>query len=1322
MAWPGMKYVIIWVLFAGFFLTSQNVFSVNYHVTNTTLRGQVTNAGTGNPIIGAKITVNGNSTYSIIQGQYSMFITPPGSYTVSCTKAGFDAFTSATISFPVGTITDLNIQLQETAYPSPALSANLDTNQHVVNLLWEKPVGDYELLYDDGIEDSFTVWSQSGNMNALKFTPVSYPVSILGGSVNIGQTSDYPAGSNPLVTFQIVIMDAGGPGGTPLNILAGPLDVTPSGLGWVSFALSSAVSVQTGDFFIVMVQGGNAPNASGLAVDITSPKFRSFSKNISGSGAWQQANGNFMIRALVNGAGGPPSLLKSTDNSGSYDVWRLRQGEESNPQAWTFLATVNTNHLADAAWNNLPCGPYLWAVSARYPVNRLSAPALSNIIGKCWTAAVTVNLNMSCAASSPRGTFVQLRNLVYTDTLYCAYSDSSGLITFPRVWKGSYSVSAVKFAYQNYTVNISVTADALVGITLLQRKSPPANLRVDSLSLNSTWDVPYYNQTLLDEDWSGGSIPVSGWTIDGGNHWMISTSNGHPAPSAFFNWTPRIYNYSQSIVSPLITGLNSPILTLKFDLSLENFSPSASEQLAAEISTGTTWVTIKTWNNAGGDISWTREELDISAYANTMFRIRFRASGSDSYQINGWYIDNILIYASESAHLLSPCIYGYNFYLDNILLATVSSNSFTIPGTLVHYDSTYNACVLAIYTSGYSASDCQLLTSRFLWPPGNFHGTAMTDTALLQWDKPVYHIDTNYFTPLGLLGYNVYKDDSLLTFISGPDVLAYYDTGLDPGSYNYKVSAVYDLALYGHPAQQGHSVAVGPVNVQIHYGIPLPFSEPWNQGSFTYQKWTFPSGPGNWAISQAIGNPAPSAEFTGMPQQTAYNQILESPALDATQYSCASIWLDFDLKLNNITPTGTDTLILDVYYNRCWHQKAASLNLADTGWVEYHIDISVVKQKGFKFRFRASGQNSSDIQAWYIDNISVYPVCLPAENLSGEAFAMDVHLQWSPPQCNGGGNPMNQGFEEQDFPPVGWDRIISNTSATWSHTGISSPVGVHSGNYSAGLYWDYYHQDEWLIAKNIYVNGNLQFWSMAYQGSAHGDHYYVQVSTDQGQSWVTLLDMSALPPFPGAGGYNHWQLPYVVDMSSFLGDVVDIAWHAMDANSQGLWYYWAIDDCTMGGKKIPISQDQPYYDVYRKSIAGTDFLKINTSPVLDTAFIDVNLPEGGFKYYIQIVNPVCTLSLSSDTITIDVITSVQQSKAQGVISIYPNPASDWVRIRSDSPVISAELLNILGEAMFEFNLVESKEPLLSLSGIPPGLYFLKVLTRNSCRNISLIVQ
>ena len=280
-------------------------------------------------------------------------------------------------------------------------------------------------------------------------------------------------------------------------------------------------------------------------------------------------------------------------------------------------------------------------------------------------------------------------------------------------------------------------------------------------------------------------------------------------------------------------------------------------------------------------------------------------------------------------------------------------------------------------------------------------------------------------------------------------------------------------------------------------------------------------------------------------------------------------------------------------------------------------------------------------------------------------------------------------------------------------------MGVHSGDYSAGLSWDYYHQDEWIIARNIYIDGNLHFWSFAYQGSAHSDHYYVQVSTDHGQSWVTMLDMSVLPPFPGTGGYNHWQQPYVVDMSSFFGDAVDIAWHAVDGNNQGLWYYWGIDDCSVGSKKLHLKTGPSYYDVYRSAGTSNNYSKINLAPVYDTSYIDPDLPAGQYHYYIQIVNPDCSADLASDTVMVDVMTSVQDGKNHNGIKVFPNPTHDRIMIRSAMPFDRLILTDLPGKVVMDAAFRNESETMLDLSGLTPGLYILKVIWGSSCSIVKI---
>ncbi|MCX6250139.1 MAG: choice-of-anchor J domain-containing protein [Bacteroidetes bacterium] len=1278
------------------------------------LQGVITNTLTGNPIIGAKVTVSGQVTYSVSGGNYLLDVNSPGTYTVTCTKAGFDGYTSVPVTFQAGITITLNIPLLETANPVPSVTAVFDSAGPNVHLSWPLPSGLYEKLYDDGIQDDFTIWATQGNKNAVKFTPIGYPAKITGGSVNIGASSNYPGSSNPFVPFQVFIYDATGAGGMPGNVIAGPVDVIPVALGWVEFTVPNPPTIDAGNLYIAMSQGGNTPNAAGLAIDQTNPQFRSVSKF--GSSPWLPGDGNYMIRAVISGPGGPGTLMYKPLSVQDYQVWRLRQGEEQNPYVWTSVGLATATNIIDNSWPSLPCGPYRWSVKAHYSQNRWSISTFSNVLGKCWTVPTGVHVDLSCTAEEVAGTSVHLKNLVYPDTLYVASLDTSGFIMFPKVWKGTYELKISRFGYQAFQQTYAITKDTTFAVILLQVTSKPQNLIVNNKSLKATWQPPSISEQIFQESWDTANFFNHEWTVQGGFNWVFSLTNGKPAPSVMFASAPQVTNYNETLTSKYITGDYSTVLQLNYLIMLDNYGATTVNQMAVEIWDGTNWNTLKTYSNLVGDFSWINESLDISAYSNLTFKFRFRAFGGDSFDINAWYIDNIRILATESKQNMLACVLGYNFYLQNILLGFTSDTTFSIPENDVQYGGNYTACVQAVYGSGSSSRICCPFTSNYLVPPTGLQGTGIQNSALLTWNKPV--LDTTSLPPPGLVGYYIYRGGLIHDSVMQPDTLHYYDYGLDPGTYFYDITAKYDLASYGFPGQYDQSMKDGPDSVVINYGYLLPFLETWDQATFGYQNWIFDPDQGNWNISASEGNPPPCAVFSGDPPRLNYASALESSVLNAIGVNCATVWLDYDCRILNNTPAGTEKLSVGVYYNNIWHGIAEYKNDQDQNWFPVHKNISAVSGKPFRIRFLAEGLNSAELQSWTIDNIHVYGISFPARDLSAGAEGVGIRLTWNPPKCTVG-NPLNEGFEESVFPPPLWTQIITNATDTWQHTTSASPLGSHSGNYAAGIPNAYAHQDEWLIAHNIYVTGPLTFWSYGFQGSVHLDHYYVKVSADSGATWQVMFDLSALPPYPGTGGFNQWNEAYTIDMSYYEGMVLDIAWQAVDGDGLGIWYPWSIDDCMIGSRKLSPIESGSFagYDVYRKNPDSVNFTKLNTGLVPETTFFDPSPPVGQIMYFVNAVFNGCAPT-PSDTILI-VFTTNSEVNDLGII-VFPNPAKDILHIRSDQgfapniPAISERritdvvLTNYLGQVVFKKENPGTLNFDLPVNTFRQGLYILRI--------------
>ncbi|MCX6282346.1 MAG: T9SS type A sorting domain-containing protein [Bacteroidetes bacterium] len=720
-----------------------NTVDFSLYPNPATLTGHVYSYASGLPIKGAKIVVNGNVGYSVEGGLYTVSVFPGGSFPATFKKAGFGDTTTTAITLTAGVTTTLNMNMQEATNPaSPAFIAALNGGANAVNLSWNVPKGKYEIIYDDGIQELSTVWADAGNLNAVKFTPYAYPVTLDGGSVNIGLEADYASGTTPgsLHNFKIQAYDATGPGGTPGTPLGHAVTITPTSFGWNEFTLTDNITITSGNYYLVMTQLGTPPTAARLGVDTTATQLRSYSKFVSGSGAWLPANGNFMIRSVVYGVPAP------TDNSQGvvgYQVYRLFQGQQGAlPSTWqTFPGnTPTTTSCVDPTWPSLPDSAFMWAVKAHYTNNRWSPYIFSNVLGKNRTASVTVNVLLTCDSMPKAGSLVKLTCTVPTvDSVYTGLTDNFGTVTFPKVWKGVYTINVTRFAFitTNMT-NVSIYSNRTIDVNLLFAKPRPTDMTVNPRSLQCTWNAPKMQIPILFDDFSSGTFTTNGWTVDSGSNWYVNTLAGNPAPDAFFDWYPELVNYDYSLYSKSLTGLGSSVLLLKYDIYGSMFYSDPALTMSVDINDGSGWVTLKSYDGTG-NTSWTTETVDISAYTSKTFQIRFRSQGDDTMALWDWDVDNVAVLAVQS---ITQCLLGYNVYLngvhDGMPTPVPTDTNYYIPGSHVVYGNTYHACVDALYGAGTSAQTCAEppFTARWLCPPKDLTGVGTESTAYLTWSKP----------------------------------------------------------------------------------------------------------------------------------------------------------------------------------------------------------------------------------------------------------------------------------------------------------------------------------------------------------------------------------------------------------------------------------------------------------------------------------------------------------------------------------------------------------------------------------------------------------
>jgi len=1599
-----------------------------------TLAGVVTNASNGAPVVGAKIQAGDSVTYSGADGSYSMLMPAGNIPAVTCSKIGFENLVANNVTITASQTTTQDFALLENTNPPGVVFASLNTAQTAVTITWGVPQGPYEIVYDDGQFENMTSWAVGGNINALKFTPINqYPVQITGGRVHIGDGS-YPSGAN-LQPFTMAVYDDDGALGYPNTELA-TVEVTPTHYGWVDFTFPTPVTITSGEFYLGMIQGGNYPNCVPIAIDETNPSMRSYSRFVTGNAPWVLAGYNdFMIRAIVVGAGGPldlsadnnvpgkyiekhrenvgtyslkiPRLIGgqegvaqyipvNTDNGDNsdvllgYQVWRLKMGEENTPSAWVSVGTPTSTSIIDNSWPTLSCAGYRWAVKAKYTGDRWSDAVFSNVLGKCMTAQVTFNISMCGAGGNPEGTMVQLTNTQYPDTSYFAIAPANGVVTFPHVWKGNYDIWIFKFTYQAWELNDDIMGDKTYDVSLLQNFYPPTNMYVDDRTLLASWNAPRVNLLIFEETWSSGSFATQGWTLEGTGNWGISTSVGMPAPSAQFNWSPSITNYSQSLVSPDITGMGSPGLNLQYDIYLSNYGTTTLEEFAVEIWDGSTWDRLAYYNNANGDIPWTSETKNIDSYTFSTFKVRFRAYGQDSYNINNWNVDNIRVVGTAKA---GKELLGYDVYLDNIQIGFTTDTTYQIPHNLCTYGQQYEACVDAAYDCGISERSCYTFTAHYLPAPRNLQATAIQDAAYLTWEEPVVgskgisneasanlpvitpqpsaeiagggngyigdasvvittnptdaelynngpfvnspgtgaggadesilqsglgmstygfgcqqsagnsiaddvevtgtwdltemdifvyqtgssttstitgamvrvwdgdprsggnviwgDLTTNIMTsttwsnvyrnndgpggstdrpvmkvtcnlsgltltsgtywfewtvtgtlssgpwqppitingqtttgnalqnqsgtwvevvdngtstnqglpfvlrgnggggggaaPSNLLGYNVYRNGTFIAYVEKPTT-EYYDLYLDPGNYCYDVTAVYDLSVYGFPAgTTGESLEEGPACVDINYGFPIPWTEDWATANFTYNNWSFAPDQGHWRISNMTGNAVPSAEFTWVPPVTDYSYAMITPALNASIFTCADIWLDFDLKLDDRNQTGAEKLRVDIWKNGNWSNVAEYTNTGSFNWQTEHIDISNVRGKAFKVRFVAEGANSADILGWFVDNIHVYPEVYPASNLVAQNNNQNynVNLTWNSPACPaaGGGGTLTQYILDDGTIENGWG--INPGYSAW--LGNEFPVTDQGeliqfdlyfmANASAGNYqltvdiFDANKQlvgstapflaqpDAWVSVQVPNVPFNGTFYAMVHWNMLAGSTHWFGSDENgpnaalnlewyyDGTTWQKLTDFGYSPSVfalraTALVGGDKKVVTYGTP-SAYVAEPKDgpqsLAVGHVSADAGRHYGSWVMD--AAGGKGVI------GYNIYRNGEL------LNANPVSDTVYQDV-VPENGLYCYVvkavhegfngQVFESAPT-NEACKTLTVGISPNETES-----LRVYPNPARTYVNVEVTSDIRQIELVNYLGQSIQTMEVSGKGVYRMNTTNLESGVYFIRL--------------
>ena len=314
---------------------------------------------------------------------------------------------------------------------------------------------------------------------------------------------------------------------------------------------------------------------------------------------------------------------------------------------------------------------------------------------------------------------------------------------------------------------------------------------------------------------------------------------------------------------------------------------------------------------------------------------------------------------------------GYQLLLGNSVVATVAPDVFSYQFTCLQYNEEYTASVKAMYGNDLSEAVSYSWTSTYLRPiAAPFASTTFGSQGVTFNLAPIEPCDTTTSFDLGLLSINVYRDGVLIGNTPyDPSGSTIYSDNPEPGSYNYCTEALWDLSPYGFAGQVGASM-LSCQSVEVAYGFVLPFVEDWSSSSFEFQQWI---SNGEWAIDANSGNNAPSAKFEPENQITNYEMPLTSDWFNMDTNSMGVVYLAYDLKLDNVKPTGNEQMKVQILNNDSWQTLKTYSNNNSFDWISDTLTVTnFTLGEFFKIRFVPSGVNSNDITSWHVDNISLF--------------------------------------------------------------------------------------------------------------------------------------------------------------------------------------------------------------------------------------------------------------------------------------------------------------------------------------------------------------
>jgi len=428
-------------------------------------------------------------------------------------------------------------------------------------------------------------------------------------------------------------------------------------------------------------------------------------KDYSSSTATIQAK-NSVVKSILETERTKDFTVSSANSKSllGYNIYRMPCDVDAVASEYFIGYTLDVAQFTDNSWGTVDWGMYKWAVEAVYTNNNLAPAAFS---AECLDKDMETLVNMTVTTNSgdsPGGTSVTFKNTIETELDDIVSSiPGSGLKTIDPFRKGTYDITVSKAGFETIEVAAVVIHDETDFVwEMIESMIAPMDLYVTPIGY-ATWTLGGAEFVPVSEDFEGGELP-DGWemTTNSAIGWFFTTDGSSayltvPAGDGTYACANDDAANDDGSVDYLITSEMDFTGLAQGELTFSAFSTNQYGQVnTVEISVnGEAWEIIATVDASD---AWQTVTVNLADYAGeASVKLAFHGDDTGAWA-SGFCVDNVTIGEAASKAVGDFLVYHDGDYTASTLeqFYQYGTNETLVPGT------TYVAEVAAVYTTGQS--------------------------------------------------------------------------------------------------------------------------------------------------------------------------------------------------------------------------------------------------------------------------------------------------------------------------------------------------------------------------------------------------------------------------------------------------------------------------------------------------------------------------------------------------------------------------------------------------------------------------------------------